>query len=50
MNCLFENLDLEERTEYRDLKKKTDQSAKLQKQQKWQRWLKEKTDETQAGL
>ena len=50
VNCLFENLDLEERTEYRDLKKKTDQSAKLQKQQKWQRWLKEKTDETQAGL
>ena len=48
---LFENLDLEERTEYRDfLKKKTDQSAKLKKQQRWQKWLKERTDETKAGL
>ena len=49
LDCLFDNLDLDERMEYRDLKKKNDQSAKFKKQQKWQAWLNQKTEEAKAG-
>ena len=49
IDCLYENLDLDERTEYRDLKKKSDQSSKTKKQQKWQNWLKQKEDAKKAS-
>ena len=46
VECLYEQLDLEERTEYRELKQKMDQSKTRNKQWKWQQWLSEKNGET----
>ena len=48
LDCLFSNLDLDERMEYRDLKQKSEQSAHMKKQQRWSKWLKEKHDEKEA--
>lgn len=50
VECLYDQLELDERMEYRELKNRNDQSAKVKKQQRWQKWLKDKQEEQEARM
>lgn len=48
IQCLYENLDSDEKGDFGNMKEAVDKSQKAAVQKKWQKLLKDKTDETKA--
>ena len=50
VQCLYENLDDDERGDFESMKEAADRSEKAVIQKRWQKLLKERTDEVKATL